>query len=117
MSRAERTLPALGYPDGRYSNTYYTAQCARGIGVAVWDAGDFWFIQLFTWGNDEWVKMPTDIVHPLTGHSRYARHVIHNAKNCVVENLPYMKCSIDADLLTIKCLIEEGINQCRLSSK
>jgi hypothetical protein len=107
----------LGYPDGLYSNTYYTAQCAPGIGASVWDSGDKWFIQMFPWGDDEWPEMNIGVERPLNGHSRYARHVTRNAQNTCVENYPYLKCSIDTDLLTIKCLIEEGINQCRLLAK
>jgi hypothetical protein len=33
------------------------------------------------------------------------------------DGLPYYKLGLGADLLTIKCLIEEGIKQCRPSSK
>jgi hypothetical protein len=106
----------LGYPDAAIENTYYTAQVRRGLGVCIAAMLGSTFIQFFPWGAEE-----------ESGHWHYTKHILSRAKGTVeqlrtdtvepyealgtsfIDKLPFMTCPADADLLTIKCLIEEGI--------
>lgn len=108
---------ALGYPDGEMANNYYTAQVTPEIGVVVAQMVGQYMIQFFPWGPDVWSGPNFDCVPPIRGHQRYARFI--NSKTnpgaypfrLTPNTLPFMQCPVGTDLLTIKCLIEEGIKQ------
>jgi len=107
--RAE--LLALGYPEQMFHNDYYTAQVTETHGVCVAAMANTIFVQFFPWGS-RWLSSDD-------GHGRYASFICGQATSLEdkYKDLPYFKTGPDTDILTIKCLIEEGIEQCRLSSK
>lgn len=118
-------LTLLGYPQGEVSNNYYTAQVRPGVGVCVAVMLNTTFIQFFPWGDD--------LEEAVGGRQRYSKFINAKAKG-VRENydkvlivgdlgysftnkLSFMQCDAGADVLTIKCIIEEGIKECELSNK
>lgn len=114
-------LVELGYGEGHFGAGYYVAKCADNIGVCVATYGTVCIVHLFPWGDDKWeVPGQANYVIPLTSHSRYSRFLLEKSRagsNSTLWDYPYFKCPWDTDLLTIKCLIEEGIKQWQASSK
>jgi hypothetical protein len=111
MSQSSETtnlpeLLRLGYPEQRCANQYYTARVNETHGVCVAPMTNAVFIQFFPWGE----PLMSSADH---GHGRYAAFICRQASTLdeKYKDLPYFKTSLDADLLTIKCLIEEGIKQ------
>lgn len=114
-------LVELGYDEGHFGAGYYVAKCGDDLGVCVAPVGTICMVQLFPWGSDKW-EMPgqAKYVIPLTSHGRYSRFLWKKSSAPISETIwdyPYFKCPVDTDLLTIKCLIEEGIKQWQASSK
>ena len=109
-TKAGEDFLALKYPEQRFSNDYYTAKVAETYGVCISRMVGCTFIQFFPW------------VSPLLsssdhGHGRYAAFICRQAGRLEdidkkYDSLPYYKLPVDIDLLTIKCLVEEGIIQC-----
>ena len=106
-------LMQLGYPLGRCQNQYYTAQIDENYGVCVAPMLSAIFIQFFPWGINGVVTSPTN------GHEHYCNFIMRQSSSLDQKymDLPYFKLELDTDILTIKCLIEEGIKQCQLSSR
>lgn len=122
MSQFSETMTSklehLGYPDGKFTNNYYTAQCMPGVGLCVASlAGPMAYIQFFPW------ELP-DVVtrHDDTGHGRYARFICAKATATAATNgelfkkWPFETCAVD-DILMIKCIIEETIKRLKARSE
>ena len=112
MSQSSETtrgveLLALGYPEQRFANEYYTSRVSEGFGVCVSPLASMTFIQFFPW-----VGGIGGLVH---GHARYAAFITKSSQSTLdkYRGLPYYKIPLDTDVLTIKCLIEEGIKECQ----
>jgi len=102
-------LAHLGYPDGRFANTYYTAQVRPGLGVCVCKLISRYYVQFFPWDQG---PLTTQDDH---GHGRYAKYITQKVARDT-KSFPFGECPGDADILTIKCIIEEGLKQCEQSN-
>ena len=105
---AKNELLLLGYPEQMYANEYYTARVTKDYGACVAKMIGAYFVQFYPWGDEG----------PAVGHARYSNFIMHQAGRLDAiskkyDALPYFKAALGTDLLTIKCLIEEGIKQCR----
>lgn len=117
MSQSSETtiqneLLMLGYPEQVFFNDYYTARVTPEYGACVAKMIGAYFIQFFPWGEGQ----------APNGHHRYAAFIMRQAGRLEeldkkYDALPYFKLGLSVDLLTIKCLIEEGIKECHASSK
>jgi hypothetical protein len=120
MSQSSETMKSellmLGYPEQMFANEYYTAKVAPEHGICVAKMIGAYFVQFFPWGPEP-LTIPSP--HPTTGHHRYTNFIMRQASSLddKYKDLPYYKLALGADLLTIKCVIEEGIKQCQPSSK
>lgn len=97
----------LGYPEQMFGNEYYTAKVSEHHGVCIARMVGAVFVQFFPWGKP--LLSSAD-----DGHGRYAAFICRQARSLddKYKGPPYFKLPLDTDLLTIKCLIEEGIKQC-----
>lgn len=118
MSQSSETMTgiellALGYPEQHFSNNYYTAKVCETHGVCIARMMGAIFIQFFPWSMPQYVNQ--DDGHR---HQRYAGFITRQASSLddKYKGLPYEKLPLDTDLLTIKCVIEEGIKQCEQST-
>ena len=96
----------LGYPDGQVENEYYTARVAPALGVTLCDLqGDVTIVQFFPWEEAD-----------PDGHAVYSKWITARASQIMASKgdlfvrWPFLTTESD-DLLMIKCLIEEGINE------
>lgn len=103
-------LLMLGYPEQMFANDYYTARVTEDHGACVALMVGAYFVQFFPWH---------DFIPAGSGHVRYTGFIMRQARSLddKYKDLPYFKAAPGTDLLTIKCLIEEGIKQCHTSSK
>lgn len=116
MSQSSETVThsdydLLGYPNQSYSNGYYTAQVRPGIGICLANMQGGTMLQFFPW---EGVG-----VH---GHDFYAKFITSKAADALAENgelfnkWPFLHTET-SELLIIKCMVEDGLNQVEKSNE
>jgi hypothetical protein len=117
MSKSSETTNSfdlLGYPNQTFDHGYYTAQARPGIGVCVGNMTGGTMVQFFPWPRQPDIYRD-DNMHA-SGHDLYARFITAKATAAAAENgelfqkWPFMH-SETTELLIVKCMVEEGLNQ------
>lgn len=100
---AKRAM-VLGYAEATVSNGYYTGKVAPSIGVAVAPMIGYWLIHMFPWDGYA--------TGSASGHDRYTAYLLSIARSVFLTHTSiHRTVDLDADMLTIKCLIEDALNQ------
>jgi hypothetical protein len=100
-------LELLKYPQQEYNNYYLTAQPRPGIGVCIAHMQGGVMLQFFPWIEGE------------SGHGAYAKFLVSKATKVLAADgelfvrYPFFVVPED-DMLLVKCMIEEGLNQVEL---
>ena len=112
MSQSSETTKSppkflLGYPGESWTNDYYTARVAPGLGVTVAKMLGCWMVQFFPLTEGA-------LDHP---HTQYVSFITQKARKIIKENgeqlfnrWPFLQTE-DENVMILKCIIEDGVRQ------
>jgi hypothetical protein len=107
-------LPKMGYGSSRISNYYFTCRVGPDKGASIAKLSEQWFVQFFPWTEGPSIHRD-DTMEVASGHEAYANFITSQASQAsasggkLFDKWPFLLCPLDVDILTIKCVIEDGL--------